>query len=330
MSPHLSIAMTRPSRFLHRAGLAVLLGFGVAAVADAQPAARLGVDARLDRLTDGLDLSSSQSAQLDALAERYADADRAALWAAAADVASILTDAQVDQLQQAAASRRGEGRAARGERGRRPQVEQGGEQARRPRGQRLARPDGDGRQRGGDRAQLSDAQREALRAIHEETREQTEALVTQLREGALSEDQFVERTRALRDDAMRRSADVLPDEAAERLAAHRAQRDAETAAREQALGLTDAQKARLQSERLDRVREGRPDLRPHLDEDGQLDREAMRDALRERREEARAEREAAPVLTAEQQAVVFLHGALAGRGHGPDRGRMRRGGRTGR
>ena len=325
MSPHLSIAMTRPSRFLHRAGLAVLLGLGVAAVADAQPAARLGVDARLDRLTDALDLSADQSSQIDALGERYADADRAGLWAAAADVASILTDAQLDQLQQAA-SRHGDRRPARGERGRRPR----GEQARRPHGERRARPDGARRQRGGDRAELSDAQREALRAIHEETREQTEALVTQLREGALSEDEFVEQTRALREDAMRRSADVLPDEAAERMAAHRAQRDAETAARERALGLTDAQKARLQSERLDRVREGRPDVRPYLDEDGRLDREAMRDAMRERHEAARAAREADPVLTAEQQAVVFLHGALAGRGHGPDSGRMRRGGRTGR
>ena len=77
-------------------------------------------------------------------------------------------------------------------------------------------------------------------------------------------------------------------------------------------------------------------MRPYLDADGQLDREAFRAAQRERREagrEARADRrdEGAEVLTEDQRDLSFLHAALAGgRGHG-SRGRRggRRGGRMG-
>ena len=331
--------MTRLPALFHRAGLAVLLGLGVAFAADAQPAARLSADARLDQLTEGLDLTADQSAALDALGTRYADADRATLWTAAADVAAILTDAQIDQLQQAATARRSERSGARGERTRRPRGERrarpDGERRARPDGERRARPDGDRRQRAprGERTELTDAQREALRAVRDDVRARTEALVTQFRDGALTEDQFVERTKALREEATRRSAEALPAEAAQRMAERHAQRDAEKTARERALGLTDAQKAQLQSRRLDRVREGGPDLRPFLDEGAELDRDAMREALRERREQARAEREADPVLTAEQQDVVFLHRALAGGGRDGHRGRRgqgRRGGRMGR
>jgi hypothetical protein len=303
--------MPRFSPFFRRAGAAVLSGLGVAAAADAQAPA--GLDARLSRLTQGLDLTAQQATSLDALAERYADADRADLWAAAADVSSILTDAQVDQLQQAAEARRAERREGRGERGRH--------------GERRARPDGDRsaegrRPRGdrGERVQLTDEQREALRAIRTDVRERTEALVTQFREGDLSEDAFVAQTKALRDEAARRSAEALPTEAAERLAERRQRREAEQAAREAALDLSAAQKAAFQSRRLDRVREGGPDLRPFLDDDGRLDRQALREAQRARREAARAAREADPILTDAQADVAFLHRAIAGRrgmrGHG--------------
>lgn len=319
--------MTRFSDLLHRLGVAVLIGLGVALAVDAQPPARPGLDARLDRLTQDLDLTAQQTASLDALAQRYADADRADLWSAAADVSSILTDAQIDQLREAAEARRAERREGRGERGRR-----GGERRARPDGDRPAegrRPRGD-RARGdrGERVPLTDEQREALRAIRADVRERTEALVTRFREGDLTEDAFVAQTKALRDEAARRSAEALPAEAAERMAERRQRREAEQAAREAALDLTEAQKAAFQSRMLDRVRDGGPDLRPFLDDDGRLDRQALREAQRARREAARAEREADPVLTDAQEDVVFLHRAIAGgrgmRGHG------RRGGPGGR
>ena len=312
--------MPRFFHFLHRVGVAVLIGLGVAVAADAQPPARADLDARFDRLTQGLDLTAEQTASLDALAQRYADADRADLWAAAADASSILTDAQIDQLQQAAEARRSERREGRGERGQR--------------GERRTRPDGDRpaeglRQRGdrargdrqlGDRVQLTDEQREVLHAIRTDVRERTETLVTQFREGDLSEDALVAQTKALRDEAARRSAAALPAEAAQRLAERQQQRDAEQAAREAALDLTDAQKAAFQSRMLDRVRDGGPDLRPFLDDEGRLDRQALREAQREQREAARAERAANPILTDAQEDVAFLHRAIAGgrgvRGHG--------------
>ena len=80
--------MLRLSSRLHRAGLAAFLGLGVSLAADAQP--RAGLDARLDRLAEGLELTDAQESQLSALAQRYADADPATLWDATSDLADVL------------------------------------------------------------------------------------------------------------------------------------------------------------------------------------------------------------------------------------------------
>ncbi|PAP78424.1 hypothetical protein [Rubrivirga marina] len=326
--------MTRLPDRLHCLGVAVLIGLGVAFAADAQTPEHAGLDARLDRLTQGLDLTAEQTSSLEDLAERYADAERADLWAAAADVSSILTDAQIDQLQQAAEARGAERREGRGERGQRRaerRARPDGERPTRGRRQRADRPYGDR----GERVQLTEEQRDALRAIRSDARERIEALVTQFRAGDLSEDQFVARTKALRDEAVRQSVAALPAEAAQRLGERLQQRDAETAAREAALDLTEAQKATFQSRMLDRVREGRPDLHPYLDENGQFDRDALREAQRERREAARAEREALreradPLLTDEQKAIVAVHRALTGGERGREVGRRVRPGPRGK
>lgn len=316
--------MTRLSNRLRTAGAAILIGLGVAYTASAQTPSFPDLDARIDRLTQDLDLTAEQTSSLDALAERYANAERPDLWAAAAEASDILTDAQIDQLRQAAEARRGERREARGERGDRR------------RGGRGMGPHGDRRMRGGDRGSrgdrgprsermpLTEEQREAIREIRTDVREQTEALVARFREGDLSDDMFVAQTKALHQEAARQSAEVLPAEVAERMAERQQRQEAEKAAREAALDLTDAQKAALQSRRLDRVREGQPDLRPFLDEDGQLDRQAFREAMRERMDATRAEREANPILTDEQEDVAFVHRALAGGGRGM-RGPGRRG-----
>ncbi|WP_412068373.1 hypothetical protein [Rubrivirga sp. IMCC43871] len=288
--------MTHLSSLARRAGLALVLGLGVAVAADAQPAAQApALDARLDRLAQGLSLDARQQAALDAVAATYADADRADLWAAAAEVASVLTDEQTAQLQTYARGRRDGARSARGARG----VQRGAGRGRARRGTRSDR---------GDRAErtpLTDAQRTALRTIREETRTQTEALADQYRAGDLSADQLTARVRQLRADAVTRSAALLPAEAATRLRERAAQRDAESDARDAALGLTAAQRQAMVAQRT--ARQG-PDLRPYLDDQGRLDRRALRDAQREQR----TERE--PVLSDEQRAVVLIHAAIAGRG----------------
>ena len=307
--------MFRLSNRLHRAGIAALLGLGVALAADAQPTpgrAAPDLEARLDRLTQDLTLTDAQQAGLEALAARYADADRARLWDATADLADLLSDAQIDQLQAAAQARQGE-------RGDRVRGRRGG------RGERGARGDRGPRGARAERVQLSDEQREALREIRTDVRERTAALAEQLREGQISDEAFEARVREVRDDGMRRSAELLPEEAAQRLSERQAAREASADARERVLGLTDAQQDRLRALRLDRVREHQPiDVRPYLEDDGSLDREAVR----ERREAARAQRAerrdaAADVLTEDQRDLVFLHAAIAG-------GRGERGARLGR
>ena len=327
MSPHFPPTMTRSSQFFRRAGLAVLIGLGVSA-ADAQPR---GLDARLDRLTDGLTLSTQQSASLDALATEYAEADRADLWAAAAEVSAVLTDAQIDQLQQARTARRSE-RGARSGEGR-----QGRRGDRATRGDRQDRTAREGRQERGsrqgraDRPTLTDEQRDALRAIRSDVRAQAEALADQLRDGAISDEAFLAQTRALREEGVRRSAEVLPADVAAERAERQASRDAAQAAREQALGLTAAQKQQMEARRLDRVRNAPEplDMRPYLDADGRLDRQAFREAQRAQREtmrEARGERD--DVLTEDQKDIAFVYSALAGGRDGQGRrGRGHRGGR---
>ena len=319
--------MTRSSQFFRRAGLAVLIGLGVSA-ADAQPR---GLDARLDRLTDGLTLSTQQTASLDALATEYAEADRADLWAAAAEVSAVLTDAQIDQLQEARTARRSE-RGARSGEGR-----QGRRGDRATRGDRQDRTAREGRQERGsrqgraDRPTLTDEQRDALRAIRSDVRAQAEALAYQLRDGAISDEAFLAQTRALREEGVRRSAEVLPADVAAERAERQASRDAAQAAREQALGLTAAQKQQMEARRLDRVRNAPEplDMRPYLDADGQLDRQAFREAQRAQREtmrEARGERD--DVLTEDQKDIAFVYAALVGGRDGQGRrGRGHRGGR---
>lgn len=315
--------------FPRRAGLALAAGLLVSFAADAQPA-RPDLAARLQRATSGLDLSAEQQEALQALASRYADADPADLWQAAAEVNDVLTDAQVAQLREAQEARRGERREGRDERTRQPRRAQTHRALRDGRGQRLR----------GERPRLTDEQRQSLRDARNAQREQMQALVQQLRDGEISDDAFVARSEALREQAAEELRSVLPAEQRERLAEAEARREAAEAAREAALDLTDAQKEAFQALALDRIRSApeRPDLRPYLDDEGRLDREALRADQRDRREAQRERREAArdeaaDILTDEQEAIVALHRAIAGArfdGRADRPGRGRRGAGFGR
>ncbi|MEM0961151.1 MAG: hypothetical protein AAGK21_01265 [Bacteroidota bacterium] len=293
--------MTRFSS--RRLGAAILIGLGLAAIAEAQP--QRSLDARLDQITQPLDLSSDQETALDAVAQQYGREDS---WAAAAAVHDILTADQISQLRQTAEQRRSQRRARAGE----------GRQMRR--GARRAGPRRGQTQRVGRMSRaLSDEQRASVREIRRDLRQQRETLIADLREGNVSDEVFQSRMRQLRDAAETRMLDVVPAGAATRMREARARRDAAKSAREQALGLTASQKAQIAGLRVDRVRQApeRLDLRPYLDDDGQLDRQALREAQRGqremRRERAQAHREAvANVLSAEQREIIALHRALSG------------------
>ena len=106
-------------RLALRAALAAALPlFAAAAVAQPAPRALPDVPARVAALAPRLALTPDQQARLDGVAARYAgQTDPAALWAAAADVQALLTDAQTTALAERRAGSRAERRdGARGAR----------------------------------------------------------------------------------------------------------------------------------------------------------------------------------------------------------------------
>ena len=297
--------MIRRTHVSLRAGLALALGLGLALSASAQPADRAArLDARLDRLGERLSVTPQQAAALDAL-----DAD-AGLWAASAAVRDLLTDAQLAQLRDARGARLDGTRRMRGDRA-------GARQGRRGEMRRRgARRSGAAR---GERARRTDAQRQAVRAVREDARTRQRDLVERLRAGTISDADFVAQTQALRESVRQRTQAARPADA--RRADRNDRREAARAARDQALGLTEAQKQQLQARRLDRIRNAPEplDLRPFLDAEGQLDRAAYRQAQQARRQEQRAaaqarQAERPEILTQEQQDLVRIHRALAGGG----------------
>ena len=295
----------------HRFAAALAAGLLVSAAASAQPAPP-DLSARLERIAQALDLGADQRAALGSITDRYTDADRPALWTAAADVEAVLTDAQVEALRTRVQDRR-EARPAR--------TGRGGERARPARrgrtGQgrmgRGGRPDRAGqarpaRDRQGDRAdRLTDAQRRDVREVREAYRPRFEALRASFEDGSLSDEAFAVQSRALREAVADDLRSVLPADVVARFDARKTRREAEREAREQALGLTAGQRSALAALRPAPSRPAR-DERP------------SREQMRERRESARAGIDA--VLTTDQRDVLTLHRALSAGG----RGRMGRGG----
>ena len=318
--------------FLRRALPALALGLLFAAAASAQPTTQRSLSDRLARAVP--DLTDAQKSQLDALAiPSRQDPQPGAMWSIASDAQDILTSDQIETLLAARderigkrGDRAGQGRKARMGRGPRGRMNRGGRR---------------GQQRGGERPQRSDEERAALREAAQDARAAREALVEQFRSGAIDASTVQARSEALREQQQAaRRANATPEQV-ERMDAAQERREASTAAREAALGLTAAQKDELEAIRLERIRmaPGQPDLRPYLDADGQLDREALREARRSQREASSSDREALrqraeSILTNEQKATIALHRMLS-RGHRAGRaGEGRRGvrgqGRRGR
>ena len=268
--PSPSFPMTRSRRStLLVAALAAL----VAMPALAQ-SARTAPDAsaQIARATAGLDLSADQRAQLDAVASRYATPAPGDSWRLAADVARVLTPAQIQQMQAAPAQRRAE-RTSDAPRARRAE----GLQADRPRGMR---PEG---------ARRADAPavREAMRPQAEALR----ALLERRRSGAITEAEFTAERDRLR-AAM--EASLTPEQRAardERQARGRAEREARAAV----LGLTADQETAVREQM-------RGAMRP-------ADRDAVDPAAR-RAQIAEMRTRLESIYTPEQRAVMAVHRAL--------------------
>ncbi|GAB5537584.1 MAG: hypothetical protein Rubg2KO_38330 [Rubricoccaceae bacterium] len=315
---------------LRRALPAIALGLLVAAAASAQPNTQRSLSDRLERAVP--DLTDTQKSQLDALAmPSRQDRQPGAMWSIASDAQDVLTPAQVetllaarDQVRSKRADRAGQGRKARTGRGQRGRTGRGHRRGQ-MRGNRADRP------------QRSDEERAAMREGRQQARAEREALVEQFRSGAIDASTFQSRAEALREQQQAaRRANATPEQL-ERMDAAQERREASKTAREAALGLTAAQKDELEAIRLERIRmaPGQPDLRPYLDADGQLDRQALREARRAQREEMSDERDALrqraeSVLTDEQKATMALHqmlsrGQRAGRAGDGRRGRRGQG-----
>ena len=293
--------------FLRRAVPALLLGLLFAAATSAQPAQRSLSD-RLSRA--GLDLTVQQTSALDAAATQARSGDRGgALWSLTGDVKDILTPAQIESL----LARQSDRREMRGDRAR----GQSGEGGRGGRGMRGARRQLDGSARA-DRPQRTGAGREVTREARQAARAERGAITERFRSGAISAGAFQSQMEELRERQRAERLANATSEQRERLEARHERHEARQAAREDALGLTTAQRDELVLIRLERVRlrPAAPDLRPYLDADGQLDRAAVREARRDQREALAPEMEALraradAVLTDGQKATLAIHRMLA-------------------
>lgn len=320
---HRTVRPATPPDLMIRFLSLALLAAALPLAASAQPAPRAmpGVPARIAALAGRLDLAPDQRARLDAVAARYAgQTDAAALWAASADLQSVLTPEQTAAL----AARRTERRAAPRDGARRARPER---RAARP--ERRARP-------GAQRDPATAERRAAVQTIRTEFAPRAEALRTSLRAGQLTPAQFAEQSRALRAEAMQRLDATRTPEQRQRAEQMRARRDAAKAARVRALSLTAEQQRALDGLAAERLAErartapvrtapDRGAARPDA-----AQRQQRGDAMRAERDAMRTR--AAAILTPQQAATESIHAALAhsGRPDGGARRGARGAGRRGR
>jgi hypothetical protein len=315
--------MTRTLRPVFRTTLLLAAVALASAPLAAQPA-RQNADARRAAMADALELTPAQRADFDAARQRAAT-DPASAWSAASDLTSTLSDQQLSLLLEQTATQRsqradraGQRRGDAAQRGRQG-AQQGRDGARQGRsGQQAERP----------AARLDDAQRAAIRAIREDARTQAAALRESRDSGKLADDTFRAEQQALRSATQARVLDALPAEMRAAAETRRARRDAARAAREQALGLTAAQRDELAALRADAPRGDR--ARGDRARGERARGERPTDAEREARRTAGAARadQARSILTDRQRATMAVHRMIApargdgargmgGRGMGP-------------
>lgn len=227
-------------------------------------------------LSEAASLSDDETSALrKRLAHYDGDHSPGMLWTVAADVHQQLTDDQIEALTARMQERRAERREDGPRRGPRGHVRRG-----------LHHRLGD--------LDLSDAQKEELRALRAEYRDEMRSFREGCRDGTLSEAD-AEAWRALRTEMREAFRDVLTDEQRQQLDARRDEledrREQIRDARAEALNLTDEQRAQFDS------------LRTEFDGPGAR-------FLRRCDGGERGERPVASILTEEQREIVMIHRVL--------------------
>jgi Spy/CpxP family protein refolding chaperone len=253
---------------------AVLAAFG-APMLQAQERRAPSAEQRIARATADLPLTADQQSRIDAVASRYASLQPGDSWRLAAELEAILTDEQVGSLAEKRAACHAERRDA-------------GEEGSRHRGKAKHRA-----KKVAHHLDLTEAQREQMKAQRQATRAEHEALREGLQSGAITAEQFTARVAALREQARADFESRLTPEQRQRVVDAEAQREAMQTAREAALRITPQQKAAFEAARVEAARSG--------------ERGTMRG-------------EQAEILTEDQQQIIAVHRALAHRGHHGRRG----------
>ncbi len=248
--------------------------------------------ALLEGVSEELQLTDEQRADLIAIGERYADGQvgPAAGWQAARDVQAVLTSDQIEQAQSIAIERRHELVQAKAN------------------GQRMRAEGLEGHR--GAPVELTEDQRAAARQIRETYEPQLQALHEQRRDGSVATEELRAQARALRDQMKEAFEAILTDEQRAELEAHKTEREARVgegratkeAMREtmkeamvEALSLTDEQLTQLEP-----LRESHTDMA--------LRRRGSDIGLGAKREEHQAALSA--ILTQEQMEIMAVHRIL--------------------
>ena len=278
-------------------------------------------------LSEQLQLTESQSEEINAVLAKRGENEPGTLWYVAAELQSTLTDDQKTELFENMQEAR-EGTRAQGQRG------------------RAARFRGQGEHFEDLFADLSDEQKAELKTLREAQREKMKALVEQRREGTLDETSMKEAAEQLRSEMEEQLAGILTDEQlaafkeaqaerSEKMEARREMmkerfgdansgerngrrgrhagrldentREAFTAAKIDALGLTEEQQSSIEAFRAEQKEKAQA-LFEEIKENGG-DRDAVREQVETLRDESKSQME--EILTQDQLETITIHRALA-------------------
>ncbi len=285
----------------------------------------------INTLADNLDLTGSQAEKINDVVAKHGENEPGTLWYVAAELQQTMTEdqkaalfAKIEEAREArkeAMGTSGEGQRQRGLKGRRI---------------------GQGATGLGVIEDLTDEQKEAMKALREAQREKVDALRTQRKNGELDEEAFKAALTTIREEAEAELSNILTDEQLEAMQAARdarqeamgerkgrglrggaadrgkgnrsnqtgrfgaEAREASEAARKDALNLTDAQIEQIATLRAQQKEAG-AELLESLRESG--DWEAAREQLAAFKQESEAAMR--EILTADQQEMITIHRALA-------------------
>ena len=267
-------------------------------------------------IVDGLQLSGAEAEIVKEAFARHADEGREASWYVAAELQETLSAEQKQALIEKSQAR----------------LEERKQQTEGMRGRRGTRRQG---ARDSLLSDLTDEQKEQLRAAREATGEKLKALVQERKAGNLSEEELRTQADAIRQsmreslsgiltadqleklDARREKIEGERGERGRRAGAKRAQRRSSTradgAASEamiDALGLTTEQQEQLEALREEQRTEfeaAKKEIRDKV-KSGNVDREAINVEMKERMEAAKAKTDA--IFTEKQRQIIDIHRAL--------------------